>query len=393
MRRILKITQLGLTALTATLRSFPKTQVAAGMLACVGTQASAQQSAFQPVQTAGGLLSGGGRPGGPSNSVSDASYFGTRNANLVKPSSYIGDVGYQQLCAAETMPNAYCGDAGCNVNWYFNFDAMFLRREGDRRFTLSQNNFLDNADFEFGGRYTIGKMCDCVNAYEFVYAGPFGWNRSNDVVGTNIDSRFIDTPSILDDAFNDATSHSQRWNSDLNSVEINRRWWAWDAISTLVGVRYLRYEEQYTLTALRPVAPTSGLYRDDITNDMLGLQIGGDLIYPTSLKTTVSVRGKAALMANFASREVDVFHNGALLLRNAEDDVDLSGLIEIGVNGTYQVTPSFGLTAGYEAWFLPAVATVPKQYPFALSLSSGTGVRMSDDIVLHGFRLGAQLLY
>ena len=114
---------------------------------------------------------------------------------------------------------------------------------------------------------------------------------------------------------------------------------------------------------------------------------------PTSLRTLISFKGKAGVYANFNGREVEIINDGAASLRNAFDDVDVAGLVELGANGIYQLTPSVRLNAGYEAWLMPGVATVSRQRPNLLNAGSGTAIRATDTIAFHGFSFGAQVLY
>jgi hypothetical protein len=44
-------------------------------------------------------------------------------------------------------------------------------------------------------------------------------------------------------------------------------------------------------------------------------------------------------------------------------------------------------------WFVPGVATEARQASHFLNANSGTAIRMTDDVVFHGFTMGAQLLY
>jgi hypothetical protein len=324
-------------------------------------------------------------------SVVDSAFRGKSTDTNVQPASYMGD-GYSALQSAECY-SGYGPNTSCNVSYYFNGEALAFRREGSRRFGLTQNTFLSDIDFEWGGRLTLGKMCDCSNAYEFVYAGPFQWTRTSDVFGAAVNSKFIANPSTLGTAFNGSTRQTQLLQSKLNSFEVNRRWWAWDAISTLIGVRYVKFEENYQLASQRAAAPVSGVYNDEIDNDMVGLQIGGDLFFPTSLRTSVSIKGKAGAFANFATRELRMSDSDGAAVINGVDDVDIAGLFEVGVNGHYQITPSVRLSGGYEVWFVPGVATEARQASHFLNANSGTAIRMTDDVVFHGFTMGAQLLY
>lgn len=330
-------------------------------------------------------------------SVVDSTYRPKESlASDVSKASYLGDWGYQALQEAEGCPGAY-GCTRCDFTWYFSGELVGFRREGDRRFSLTQNQFMDRGDYELGTRATIGRMCDCATAYEFVFVGPFYWERGSTLTGpANVNSRFFAFPIGLDDAFNDADSHVQRLISRSSSFELNRRRWAWDAVSTLIGIRYFNYEEAYSLSSERSPprpAPLSGRYTDEIENHLIGPQIGGDIFFATSLKTSISLRGKAGIFANFATRELRLVEPGGTALFNAKDKVDIAGLFELGIAGNYQITPSIRLSGGYEVWYVPGMGTVARQSPNILSGASGTNLRLREDLFLHGFNAGVQVLF
>ncbi|MEZ6135158.1 MAG: hypothetical protein R3C53_09635 [Pirellulaceae bacterium] len=150
----------------------------------------------------------------------DQSYSVLSEPSAIQPASYGGTVAGRQpirrgLAAANySVYNAPdpC-NPGCDVSLYLNYEALWLRRENDERFSLSRNTFLPDFDYEFGGRYTVGQLMDCVNGWEAVYAGPFRWQRDALVTGAgNLQSQLVPTGGFVAadiDAFNGANSHYQ----------------------------------------------------------------------------------------------------------------------------------------------------------------------------------------
>ena len=168
-------------------------------------------------------------------------------ASDVSKASYLGDWGYQALQEAEGCPGAY-GCTRCDFTWYFSGELVGFRREGDRRFSLTQNQFMDRGDYELGTRATIGRMCDCATAYEFVLLDLSLGRGSTLTDPANVNSRFLPSRSAWTMPLT-ADSHVQRLISRSSSFELNRRRWAWDAVSTLIGIRYFNYEEAYSLSS------------------------------------------------------------------------------------------------------------------------------------------------
>lgn len=315
-------------------------------------------------------------------------------ASAIEPASYMSG---GRLLGPKAPYVADPCNAGCDVSWYLNYDALWLRREGDSRFSLSRNSTLEDFDYEFGGRYTVGRLLDCVNGWEAVYTGPYEWNRQGTVNGAaNLQSQFQVNPltgfSAADiTAFNNANTHSQQYNAEMQSFELNRKWWTWDVLSTLIGIRYVDYDETYAFASSS--AAGSGLYSERVENRMLGAQVGAEIMYPVSLRANVGFRGKAGVYANFDERATFLNNAGNVLINTGDEDVQLAGLIELGVTGSYQVVPSVRLTAGYEFWYMPGVATVPEQGPAVLTPASGTTVFNESDLFLHGGSIGAQILF
>lgn len=285
-------------------------------------------------------------------------------------------------------------DPGCDFAYYGSIEALYFRREYDERFTLSQFR-IPPFDYEWGGRVTAGHIWDCVNGYEFVYAGPFKWTRDMTATsgGGNLQSR-LNPVGIVPGAistFNNANIHHQTYQARLNTFELNRRWWAWDIFSVLIGMRAVDYREQYGFFSQG--AAGTGIYENFTRNSMVGPQIGGEINQALGLRTLIGFRGKAALLANFSRSAVNLQNAGLSILDSSDSAVDVAGLFEFGANVKYSLTPSIRLTAGYEMWYLPSVATVASQGLNIVSPGTGDRVDNEDDLLLHGASLGAQILY
>lgn len=331
----------------------------------------------------------------------DAAYSVLSDTSAVTPAGYRSQPIRQRIAAANRElycpPSADACSIGCDVSWYLNYDALWLRRENDERFSMSRNSFMPDFDYEFGGRYTVGRLLDCVNGWEASYVGPFDWERQSTVTGAgNLQSNLVTPPvgyTATDiNAFNDADVHSQNYRARMNSFEFNRRWWTWDVLSTMIGLRYVDYNEDFIFSSTH-ATNGNGLLVERAQNRLLGAQIGGDLMYPVNLRTNIGLRGKAGVYANFAERSTVLRNGGNLLLNAGDDSVDVAGLIEGGVFTNYQIVPSIRLTAGYEFWYLPGIATIPEQGPSIITPSSGTSVEQGGDLFLHGGTVGVQVLY
>ena len=191
------------------------------------------------------------------------------------------------------------------------YDALFLRRGGNRNFTLSRNNpFDNNFQEEFGGRYSVSRIVDGLYGWEVVAAAPFDWTRTGLAVspGGNLQTNLV--PLSFEalgqlSAFQNANIHSQLWRSHLQSFELNRRSWAEDVLSTFWGFRVIEYEEDYEFNSVSAAGDGQLLQHAD--NLLIGMQIGGDLYVPRSQRFDVGVKGRLGAFLNHRRNRTDSY--------------------------------------------------------------------------------------
>jgi hypothetical protein len=404
MRRILTTSYYGLTAFAAIGRLACRAAVlATSFYVASGSALQAQVQpdvtmmpsalAGKPLGTSGGLVSGPMANQPIEYALQDGSGQPPNFASVPYTQPHGG--GYFD---GSMMGNS-CPTPGCDVAMYINYEALYLRREGDENFSLSRLNRMEPFDYEMGrigGRITAGRLFDCHNGMEVVYTGPFKWRRTSDVSGAGtLDSVLFPSDGYTAasiDTFNSADQHVQTYEARLNSYEINRTWWTWDVLQTLVGVRYVNYEEDYAFSTAR-TGVGNGLLLNSVNNRAVGAQIGAMFMKPASLRTNYGVRGKAAVMANFDSSDTFLSNAGTVLLSASDSSVDLAGLLEMGVFVNYQIVPSVRVTGGYEFLYLPGFGTVPGQSPARINPGSGTSVQNDGDPFFHGASGGVQILF
>ncbi len=414
MRNILTTTKSGLSAMAAVGRRTCLAAMLATSLSATSVEFATAQSLYDSTPTtvafgdsaeqSYGLVSGDpvgeseGLVSGPRRQTSHSV-----NAKLASMPSVVSDGGYYEggmVSDSAVTGGIPCQTPGCDVSWYVGYEALWLRREGDDNFTMSRFNRIPNFDYELGrvgGRITAGRLFDCHNGFEAVYTGPFKWQRSSDVSSSagNLQSNFV--PSVDYDltsinTFNNANRHVQSYQAKYNSYEMNRTWWTWDVLQTLVGLRYINYEEDYGFSTARNGVGT-GLFQSATNNNAVGAQIGAQLIRPASLRVNYGFRGKAGVLANFNNSNTFMSNAGTILISSSDKSVDVAGIVEMGAFASYQIVPSVRLTAGYEFIYLPQFATVPGQGVSAVNLASGTNVQNDSDVFLHGGSVGVQILY
>lgn len=169
--------------------------------------------------------------------------------------------------------------------------------------------------------------------------------------------------------------------------------------SFLVGARGMSLDEGYWLNGSGQVvvnnydpegvlidsttATTRGEYNVRTHNDMVGLQIGGDIVVRKGF-LELGTRAKGAIFVNFADRLSSMVSTGGL--DDPMGDVDLydasgpytnvnnqyseyhtdrsrdaAGLLEVGFTASYQVRANLVVHAAYDMMWLMGVALAPEQ--------------------------------
>ncbi len=345
-----------------------------------------------------------------------AGEYVTTNANQMYGSGYSGGSGYSDGSNYGGAPSSYMGGNGaysgyassgysnsnpcCPENchsYYTQAEAIYLRKKADQSFTLSPRRLLADFDYELGGRYTVGQMLDCTDAVEAVYTGPFTWDRGRvDQRSTGIlDSVFTTNGTYLPsqiDTFNNAIRHIQAERSELQSFEGNRRWFAWDIMSTLIGIRAFKYDESLIFDSVAPDLG-AGFFRTNTRNFLLGGQIGADVFRPIGQRLSVGTRTRVGIFANFNKGETLLANRGTYLLNSRQRDIDASGMLQYGALARYRLLPRVVATVGYEAWILAGMATVSHQRYTPITPNTGLTYRASDTVFFHGATAGVEILF
>jgi hypothetical protein len=280
-----------------------------------------------------------------------------------------------------------CGD--CPPGWRIRFDAMILKNRANSGMTLSNAHSLGEFDFESGGRVSLVRRLDCLDAWEFVFTGPFEWTESGSIAGVGLDSRLSSATVNLSE-FNNATFHSQSYRSRLQSAEVNRRWYGWDVISTLYGVRYIGVQEDYQFNSTG--AGGVGVLTIETDNQMIGPQIGVEMLYPVgNWMTNLTVKG--AIMGNSTDVGVLLSNAGTVEINSKGDNLEFAALIEIGYYFSYQITPRAKVRAGYEFLWLYGFAAVPEQLANPIDSGTGSSVGPVSDSIYHGASAGFEFVW
>ncbi|MCA9214498.1 MAG: hypothetical protein KDB27_15610 [Planctomycetales bacterium] len=324
-----------------------------------------------------------------------------------------GSGGYDsQMFGAQHGPN---GTGSCCLPRWFDVQAEWLfwdRDFGDDTLAVSSDNrlgptVLSTDDLEIkeesGFRVTGAYLVAPATAIEASYFGGFNWSSvafafspapNNQLFsvfsgfGTNPFNGFADTAP--------GAAHSLAFSSALDNGELNvrKRFVSANCIvhsSAMVGVRYLRVAEELVFNT---AAPNGFLnYEVQTDNDLVGAQIGGDMMICISPRFKIGGDIDAGIYGTNSSQRTNaVFGGGALAELERANDVAF--VSEAGLNGVFQVTPRLNLRAGYQVLYVTGVATAIENFntesPFA---ARNAFINNNGDLFYHGASLGFEFTW
>ena len=169
--------------------------------------------------------------------------------NGVSACSSCGENGCFNEAEVENMFNTSGSNA--YARRYVIAEALYLDRDDGSIFNSNRGSLTD---FDFGGgaRITVGRRDDSTSGREFQYSGTEALSQT--ITSTSDDGSiqslfvpgnglgFTDTA-----AFFNATEQEQSKESYFHSLEFNKVKWGWDVIKSYVGLRYIYFDDEYTL--------------------------------------------------------------------------------------------------------------------------------------------------
>jgi len=253
-------------------------------------------------------------------------------------------------------------------------------------------------DLAPGTRITLGRYLDSCEgsdwdrSFELTFWGLFQFETSSRIDG--ITNNAINTPySNTVGGFNNADFQTAQYRSDLNSYEWNFRWthhmqrdqlvlspngeWHKQCTpgmvpSIILGVRWVALDEDFVWQSRINSLPLDQ-YRGDYTvntkNDMIGVQLGGELT-EQHCNWNWGVKVKGGIYANYCEQSSIVIVNDPrtnLFAPNRNEHVsavDAALMGEIGLFMNYALTDHINFKAGYDFIFLTGLAQAADQVYF-----------------------------
>lgn len=331
------------------------------------------------------------------------------------------DTGYEELPSVGSAC-AECGGGSCNPPlWYWENNVRVMNRSRVRGTLLAVDAFVPstrmttrNITFDIAAGYDttighyLGRDSDNRDHFvEFTFWGLNSWfqshsvtasRRYDDVVNGAQYGSLVSPFPVTVAGFNGADMQSIVYSSDVNNFELNARisprgrpdrmvlkpngQWQRECQpgqfwSYLFGLRALSLDEVFgwsssgTVTDLGTLVstPVTGDYDINTHNDMVGIQIGTEVMF-RKCRYEWGARAKAAPMVNFSDQISRVTTTGAAgdplatgdlnTVRFAKND-GLAFIGEVSLLGTWRVSDVLIAHAGYHFAWITGLARAGEQ--------------------------------
>ena len=309
---------------------------------------------------------------------------------------------------------ASCGNGGCynldqvqsqfgccgsvvSAGYYGFIDGLvWTRGDGDIQFS----NFFGLNDFSFEGglRLTFGYRQNATEGREFTYFG-IGDLDENQVStsGTNSLAPIFTVSTAFGlgpvNGFTTASLHDHSKSSSIHSLEYSRVKWNWDVVKTMIGLRYIYFDDSTSFFSTNSLAGQNALYTQDAVNNLFGVNAGFELFYDVGFRTSFSAGAKGGAFLNIGNVDTNLFNFGTQALTQDVDDATIASTIEVNALSHFQLRPQTRFRLGYDLLFLWGAYTVDNNSPRLavplLSPLTGTDLNTNNDVVFfHGLSFG-----
>lgn len=257
--------------------------------------------------------------------------------------------------------------------------------------------------FSAGVRAFYGARVPEEGGWEIGYFGVYG--QAADAFTEAIPPDFLQVPPPLGDVFTtEGETATISTTSIVNSAEANlfRTWteWrpaagGWLTVDWLAGFRYVGVEERAGIVVDCCVVDDEVIavpYEVRTRNNMFGGQLGGRGRY-TWTNWAVEGWAKAGLLGNAEEQmqaalvDYTGFRQRPALSTSGSE---LGFIGDLNLSVIYRLTEVWGIRAGYNTVWISGLALAPDQFDFTLDDDSGTRLRGSRGMFLHGANLGLE---
>lgn len=286
--------------------------------------------------------------------------------------------------------NGCFGLLPCAQN-YFIADVLYWTRNGGNVLGTNFGGVYDY-DWNFGTQFTMGTRVDPLYGHELTYFGLFGLDAGHTDVSPagEINANFTPSGGLTfanTSAFFDAVETTQTASSSLNSFQVNRVRLGWDVVQSHLGLRYIRFDEDYQLQS-RNLSGDTGLLSLDARNNLIGPEVGIKLFYDVGRRISFSTHWKLGGYLNSYRTSTFLQNNGVTRVDNSDSGTGFAASFDLGANAHIHLTQRLRLRGGYGILWLWDVASVTGNFPSSLTPASGTSTNDSENAIFHGANVG-----
>jgi hypothetical protein len=279
------------------------------------------------------------------------------------------------------------------------------RQDPDSRTFITQPNGTDalnfdqfDFDYEPGADVSLIRSFGCGSGIEARYLGLWNFEDTVSVGPFPAGGVFYNTTPPTPAIFDGATTINARYESELNSGELNYRCCARPWLTMLGGVRYLQLDEEFgaQFNFAGSTAFNSVLVGSEALNDLYGAQVGADVCIFESRGGCLRVSGVGKAGAYYAHSEnrqsvLTINANGVPILAVAGRDVDdqVALVAEACGQVSYKISGNAAVVVGYQVLFLQDVALASDQIAAGGNIFTPSArIDTNGDILFHGANAG-----
>jgi hypothetical protein len=334
-----------------------------------------------------------------------------------------------------------CGGACGDRLWYSSFSVLALNRSAPRRVWTSSEQFpneaiqLGNTDiptaWSWGGEVQLGRRfcCDCTPyAIEATFWTTTAITGSETTTSSLGAGTLIATPLQTDNInfnlpgnliipattiFNNASCSTVSRRDEFYDFEINlvreKLGMACNSCWELgwsLGVRYFRFQESLSVSAISPVACFGGAdayFNDTVTNNLVGPQIGFDLAYNLGCNARLFISPKFGIYGNCVDSNFNaVGRQGAGAYVNGTNTITgypqypahgantgVAFLTQIDLGMDWQFTRNWSAKVGYRVVAITGMGLADDEYPqYLCDTPEMQNPQHESSLVLHGVFAG-----
>ena len=329
-------------------------------------------------------------------------------------------------CCGTGCEETCCAPVCCP--WYgAAMGLMMCRNQGNRVWTSYETGRNYNQDlnsqmglqWKGGAEVTVGRRfcCNCwaLEATYWALDEFQGFDEVSEPPGTvsstiNFDYLQFGPGDPLSIYFNTSAAHRVWRYDEIHNLEINlirQRMMTgcnvpWD-VSWSAGIRWFRFQESFLFGAVEEGyawgdagGSWEAYLQDDITNDLVGIQFGGEANYYMFGCWRFFVAPQIGLYNNHIRNRFNLYRGDGLIAQEIEPDLDgtypvnsskdiLSFMTEVDIGFDWQFCNRWSARVGYRVMFISGIGLAEEQItPYAVDIPEIADIDHNATLILHG---------